>query len=164
MFVCCLFTSIVETAIGISTISVGVRTVISTISIVSISLWLSFPFGHLLVLNRSFGSKSIGYWVTIGVRHIVVTVGSVWSIRVRSVCSVSTKGIKTMMGKEWYSDSFHSSFVLDFFSLSSFFFRSSFFTSFNSFHHFLGNMRHIVSRVVAESIWISISTVVVGWI
>merc|ERR1711882_11887 len=134
MFVCCLLTSIVETAIGISTISVGVRTVISTvtispsISIISISLWLSFPFGHLLVLNRSFGSKSIGYWVTIGVRHIVVTVGSVWSISVRSVCSVSTKGIKSMMGKEWYSDSFHSSFVLDFFSLSSFFF-----SSFNSF-------------------------------
>merc|ERR1711999_6990 len=88
MFVCCLLTSIVETAIGISTISVGVRTVISTvtispsisiISIVSISLWLSFSFGHLLVLNRSFGSKSIGYWVTIGVRHIVVTVGIVWT-------------------------------------------------------------------------------------
>merc|ERR1712020_410521 len=127
----------------ISTVTISPS--ISIISIVSICLWLSFPFGHLLVLNRSFGSKSIGYRVTIGVRHIVVTVGSVWSISVRSVCSVSTKGIKTMMGKEWYSDSFHSSFVLYFFSLSSFFFRSSILTSFNSFHHFLGNMRHIVS-------------------
>merc|ERR1719325_128418 len=161
MFVCCFLTSVVETAVGISMISIGVRTVIS---IVSICLWVSFPFGHLLFLNRSFRSKSIGYWVAVGVGHIIVTIGGVWSVSVRSICSVSTKGIKSMMGKEWSSDSFNSSFFLDFFGLSSLFFSSSFFSSFNSFHHFLGNMRQVVSRVMTESIWIAISTVVVGWI